>query len=153
MTFEYIAESDQQTTQKVAHLGMGLLLKMKLGDESGEYQPPADELVGDIEEFLSEHFQDTDRDPDDPTVPKIMSTLLGYSFIWACGYRWAKSPLSLACAPDVVVSPDERYYLDPVALVLEFLEAGTPNLKQLLVDAYNGNFPVTSTPIQIPKED
>lgn len=153
MTFDYIAESEQQTTQKVAHLGMGLLLKMKLGDESSEYQPPADELVGDIEEFLSEHSQDPDRDPDDPTVPKIMSTLLGYAFIWACGYRWAKNPLSHTYTPDVIVSPDERYYLDPVALVLEFLEAGTPNLKQLLVDAYNGDFPDSSIPIQIPTED
>ena len=153
MTFEYIPESEHHALQKVSHLGMGLLLKMKLGDSLGDYQPPADELVGDIEEFLIAHSKDPDVDPDDPAVPKIMSTLLGYSFIWACGYRWAKSPLSLAYAPDVVVSPDERYYLDPVALVLEFLDAGTPNLRQLLIDAYNGDFPDTSTPIQIPTED
>ena len=93
MIFAYLTESEELTAQKVSHLGMGLLLKMKLGDDDGEYQPPTDELVGDIEEFLSAQSKDPGRDPDDPTMPKIMSQLLGYSFIWVCGYRWAKSPL------------------------------------------------------------
>lgn len=152
MTFEYISESDLLASQKVAHLGMGLLLKMKFGEGDGEYRPPSDEMVGDLEELLKEHSEDPDRDPDGPSMPKIMSTLLGFAFVWAFGCRWAKSPHGLAYAPDVVVSPDERYYLNPVALILEFLEAGAPNLMQLLVDAYSGDLPNTSSPIQIPTE-
>jgi hypothetical protein len=152
MIFEYIDESDQEHFQKTSHLGMGLLFTRKFGEADGEYRPPADELVGDIEAYLKERSEDPERDPNDTIIPTIMSTLLGYSFVWACGYRWAKSPLGLSHASDVVVSPDERYYLDPVALTLEFLETATPNLKQLLVDAYNGDLPEASSPIQIPIE-
>jgi hypothetical protein len=153
MTFEYINESDQEPLQEASHLGIGLLFKRKFGETDGEYRPPADELVGDIEAYLKDRSEDPERYTDDTIISTIMSTLLGYSFVWACGYRWAKSPLGLSYAPDVVVSPDERYYLDPLALTLEFLETGTPDLKQLLVDAYNGDLPNTSSPIQIPTED
>jgi hypothetical protein len=54
MTFEYIDESDQEPLQKASHLGMGLLFKRKFGEVDGEYRPPADELVGDIEAYLKE---------------------------------------------------------------------------------------------------
>lgn len=153
MTFEFLPETDIEPIQEVALLGMGSLATMKLGDEDGEYQPPADELVGDLEAFLKNVVSDPQSDPDDPIVPNMMSRLYGFSFIWACEYRWAKNPLGLAYAADVVVSPDERYYLNPLDLVLSFMETEEPSLSQLLVDSYHGNLPEGDTPMQIPIED
>ena len=153
MTFEYLSETDVGQHQEVALLGMGSLAKMKLGDADGEYQPPADELVVDLEAYLKDAAADPERNPDDPIVPNMMSTLYGFSFVWTCEYRSAKNPLGLPYAADVVVSPDERYYLNPLDLVLSFLEDQEPNLSQLLIDAYHGNFPDGETPMQIPTED
>lgn len=153
MTFEYFSESDQEAVQEVAHLGIGLLAKMKLGEADDEYQPPPDELVGDLESFLKDISNDPDRDPDDPIVPNMMSKLFGFSFVWACGYRWAKNPLGLPNAADVVVSPDERYYINPMDLILNFMEDGAPGLKQLLIDTINGELPKTDSTTQIPIED
>lgn len=153
MTFEYLAEADIEPAQKVALLGMGSLATMKLGDADGEYQPPADELVNDLEAYLKDSRNDPERDPDDPIVPNMMSKLYGFSFVWTCEYRWAKNPLGLSHAADVVVSPDERYYINPLDLILSFLDDGRPSLSQLLINAYHGNFPEDDTPIQIPTED
>jgi hypothetical protein len=98
-------------------------------------------------------MSDPQRDPDDPIVPNMMSRLYGFFFVWTCGYRWAKNPLGLAYAADVVVSPDDRYYLNPLDLVLSFMETEEPSLSQLLSDGYNGNFPESDSPTQIPIED
>jgi hypothetical protein len=153
MTFDFLSETDIEPIQEVALLGMGSLATMKLGDSDGEYQPPADELVSDLEVFLKDAVSDPQRDSDDPIIPNMMSKLYGFSFVWTCGYRWAKNPLRVAYAADVVVSPDERYYLNPMDLVLSFMETGKPSLSQLLIDGYHGNFPESDAPTQMPIED
>jgi hypothetical protein len=153
MTFDFLAEADVEQIREAALLGMGSLATMKLGDSDGQYQPPADELVTDLEAYLKHSVSDPQRDPDDPIIPNMMSRLYGFSFVWTCGYRWAKNPLGSAYAADVVVSPDERYYLNPLDLVLSFMETEEPSLSQLLIDGYHGNFPESDTPTQIPKED
>lgn len=153
MNFEYLSESEVEPVQEIALLGMGSLATMKLGDADGEYQPPADELVLDLEAFLLDAVNDPQRDPDDPIVPNMMSKLFGFSFVWACGYRWAKNPWGSAYAADVVVSPDERYYLCPLDVILRFMDGGEYGLSQLLIDAYNSDLPDGDPPIQIPVED
>ena len=150
MKFQFLSDAEIEPIQKVAHLGLGSLATMKLGDADGEYQPPADELVSDLEAFLKASVSDPEADPDDPIVPNMMSKLYGFSFIWTCGYRWAKNPLGVGFGADVVVSPDERYYLNPLDLVVSFMEDEQPSLSQLLIDAYNGAFPKGDRPIQIP---
>lgn len=153
MTFDFLSDTDIAPIQELALLGMGSLATMKLGDSDREYQPPADELVSDLEAFLKDAVSDPQWEPDDPIVPSMMSKLYGFSFVWACGYRWAKNPLGLAYAADVVVSPDERYYLNPLDLVISFMETQEPSLSQLLIDGYHGNFPDSDTTMQIPIED
>ena len=153
MTFDYLAETDIEPVQELALLGMGSLATMRLGDADGEYQPPSDELVNDLEAYLKDTANDPERDPDNPVVPNMMSKLYGFSLVWTCEYCWAGNPLGLSYAADVVVSPDERYYINPLDLVLSFLEDGRPGLSQLLIDAYHGNFPEGDTPMQIPTED
>jgi len=153
MTFNFLSENDIKPIEDVALLGMGSLAMMKLGDSDGEYQPRADDLVRDLEAFLKDTVSHPDMDPDDPIVPNMMSKLFGFSFVWACGYRWAKNPLKYAHAADVVVSPDERYYINPLDLVVSFMDDERPSLSQLLIDAYYGNFPENASPTQIPIED
>jgi hypothetical protein len=129
MTFDYLNENEVETRQKVALLGMGSIARMKLSEGKWDYQTSADDLVDDIEDYLKNAVNDKERDPDDPIVPNMMSVLYGFSFIWYKDYKWAKSPLALDYAAEVVVAPCETRYFTPMDLILDSMESGRPLLK------------------------
>ncbi len=148
MGFDYLGEEQIKQAENVANYGLGLLIPAGCR----RYQPPMDEVVGDIEQFLVDKACDPQYGPKHAKVQTIMGRVYGCVFIWACGYRWAKNPFAISFMSEVVVSPDEQYYLDPTDLVAQYMVSKKPDLKKLLVDSYHGNLPVVDDglPIQIP---
>ncbi|RYD37841.1 MAG: hypothetical protein EOP85_17320 [Verrucomicrobiaceae bacterium] len=133
MKFEYLTPEAENMYLQVAYAAQGVLTP----DDGKPYQPRLDEMAADIERYMKED----DRDPDDPVAFNLMKALLGQSLVWCCGYRWAKNPFQMAYSSDVVVSPDERYYLNPLDVLVGFDASGEPDLKQLVLDIVNWNLP------------
>ncbi len=153
MNFDFVHEADVEPIRQTALLGMQSLALIKYGEGDEEYHPPADVMVEDLERFLNAAREDLHSDLDDPILPVMMSKVLGFSLVWACGYRWAISPSGLAEAEDVIVSPDEHYYLDPLDLVLAYLEDGEPSLCEIFAEVLNDELPEGEYPMEIPLED